>query len=431
MNREEALQYIHRASWTGKKPSLHRIRNLLEKIGNPQESLEFIHIGGTNGKGSTASMLASILKEAGYCVGLFTSPYINVFNERIQCNGVMITDKELVDIVEYLRPFADALGKASSEDEPTEFDLNTAIGMEYFKRKKCDIVVLEVGLGGTYDSTNIIKTPKVSVITAIGYDHMAVLGHSIEEIAKAKAGIIKENSDVIIYGKNEETEQIFKKVCKKKKTKLHHPAFTALKRTQADLTGQIFNYRNYKELKIPLLGSYQLNNAAVAIETVEVLQKKGYSINESALREGLKKTNWIGRFELLSKHPIFLVDGAHNGQGIKATADSLKLYFKGEKINFIVGVMKDKNVPEMMEELLPIAKEFITVMPPAPRAMESEDLANILKAMGQKAKAYENIEKACKDSIEQAGQNEIICAIGSLYMIHDIKISVEKYKRNN
>lgn len=428
MNREEALQYIHHGSWTGKKPSLHRIRNLLEKIDNPQESLAFIHIAGTNGKGSTASMLASVLKEAGYCVGLFTSPYINVFNERIQCNGSMITDGELVDIVEYIKPFADALGKESSEDEPTEFDLNTAIGMEYFKRKKCDIVVLEVGLGGTFDSTNIIKKPLVSVITALGYDHMEVLGNTIQEIAKAKAGIIKENSDVIMYGKNLEVDQIVKQICKKKKTKLHYPAFHSLKRIKADLTGQIFNYKTYKGLNVPLLGSYQLKNAAVAIETIEVLQKKGYSVNENELREGLKKTKWIGRFELLKKQPIFIVDGAHNIQGIKAAADSLKLYFKTEKITFIVGAMKDKNISEMMEELFPLAKEFICVMPPVPRAMSPEELANLLKGMGQKAKAYEDIEKACRDSIKSVGKNGIVCAIGSLYMIHDIKESVNKYK---
>lgn len=428
VNREEALQYIHRASWTGKKASLHRIRNLLEKIDNPQNHLSFVHVAGTNGKGSTSAMLASVLKEAGYCVGLFISPYIHVYNERIQCNGVMITDEELIDILEYIKPFADEMKKQSSEDEPTEFDLNTAIGMEYFKRKKCDIVVLEVGLGGTYDSTNIIENPLVSVITAIGYDHMQVLGSTIEEITKAKAGIIKENSEVVCYGKNKEAEQILKHVCKKKHAKLHSPAYPSLIRQKADLTGQTFTYRKYKDLTIPLLGTYQLDNAAVAIETIRILRKKGFYISNKALGEGLKNTVWIGRFELLSKNPIFIADGSHNAQGIKATAESLRLYFKSEKIVFIIGAMKDKSVSEMTKELIPMAKEFLTVMPPIERAMEAEDLAYMLQQLGQKAKPYKDIKKACAEGINKAGKNGIICAIGSLYMIHDIKRTLEKIK---
>lgn len=419
MNYDEALEYIHSVSWVNKKPGLNRIRDLLNKLENPEKDLKFVHVAGTNGKGSTSAMLASVLKEAGYRVGLFTSPFIYIFNERIQYNGEMISNEELAEIVTFIRPLAETM-----EEAPTEFDLNTAIGMEFFRRKKCDIVVLEVGLGGTFDSTNVIEDSLVSVITAIGFDHMRILGNTITEIASSKAGIIKQNGDVVVYGKNAEALEVFEKVCKEKNARMICPDYQTLRREKVDLHGQVFDYKDWKELKVSLIGGYQLFNAAVVLEIIQVLRKKGYKISDEALREGLRTAKWIGRFELLHENPVFIVDGAHNPQGIKATAESLKLLFEDKKILFIVGAMKDKDVANMMRELVPSASEFFTVTPPTPRAMEAKELQAVLEGMGVKVTAYDNIEKACKEAIEKAGFDGIICALGSLYMIGDIKRSI-------
>ena len=312
MEYDEALEYIHKVSWVNKKPGLHRMKALLEQMNHPEKDLKFVHVAGTNGKGSTSAMLASVLKDAGYRVGLFTSPFIYVFNERIQCDGVMISNEELAELVSFIQPMAEKL-----QEPPTEFDLNTAIGMEFFRRKKCDVVVLEVGLGGTFDSTNVIESSLVSVITAIGFDHMKILGNSIREIAGAKAGIIKQNGDVVVYGQNKEAMEVFRSVCKEKHAKMSSPDYSSLRRVKADLHGQVFNYRDWKEVSIPLLGGYQLFNAAVVLETIQVLREKGYRICEEALRRGLSEVSWIGRFELLREKPVFIVDGAHNPQGIK------------------------------------------------------------------------------------------------------------------
>lgn len=425
MNYEEALHYIHSNSWIGTKLGLHRIKSLLEDLQNPQKELKFIHIAGTNGKGSTASMIASILQEAGMTVGLYTSPFIHRFNERMQINGIPIADKELAELVEFIQPFADAM-----EEKPTEFDLNTAIAMEYFKRHQCDMVVLEVGLGGLLDATNIIEKPEVAVITAIGLDHTKELGDNIEAIAEAKAGIIKDNCDVVIYGRDNRVESIFKKVCKEKNARLYQPAYETLIRKQYSLEGQVFDYEKWNEITIPFLGSYQLYNAAVALKTIELLQKKGYSIEDSQVISGIKKTKWIGRFELLEKEPIFIVDGSHNPHGMKATKESLSMLFPKKKIVFIVGVMADKELSEMMPELVPFAQEFITIMPPNVRAMKPDVLAQYLETLGAKATPCQIIEEACKMAVEAAGKNGIICALGSLYSIDDICTAVKKVYHN-
>ncbi|WP_434309705.1 bifunctional folylpolyglutamate synthase/dihydrofolate synthase [Hominifimenecus sp. rT4P-3] len=416
MNYEEALKYIHSITWLGSRLGLERTFELLEKLGNPQKELKFIHIAGTNGKGSTAAMLASILEASGYRTGLYTSPFIHCFNERMQVNGEMIGNEELAELTEYIRPFAESM-----EDSPTEFELITALAFEFFKRRRCDIVVLEVGLGGELDSTNVIDTPEAAVITAIGLDHTNELGDTFAKIASAKAGIIKEDGDVILYGQNPEAEAVFEKVAGEKHSRLYHPDYSALTLTSHSLGGQIFGYETYADLHIPLLGTYQLNNAAVVLETVKVLQKKGWKITEKSLRDGLSTTRWRGRFELLSKEPVILVDGSHNPHGIRATAESLRTYFPEGGITFVVGVLADKDARTMMKEILPLAKEFITVTPPSSRAMKAEELAELLLDLGAKtATVGDSIEAACQLALERAGKDGVICALGSLYMVGDI-----------
>ncbi len=423
MNYEEALAYIHNVAWMGKKPGLHRMTGLLEKMGNPHKELKFVHVAGTNGKGSTCSMIASVLKEAGYKTGMFTSPYIHVFNERIQVNGKLISNEDLIEIVEFVKVFVE-----EAEENPTVFELITLIGMEYFRRQHCDIVVLEVGIGGLLDSTNVIDTKEAAVITSIGFDHTGMLGNTIQDIAEQKAGIIKENTDVIFWGKDVESLEVVKNACKKTHSKLYCPEYDKLVSKKFDLTGQMFDYKDYKNIKIPLSGLYQIENAAIAITALEVLAKKGYGITKEHIMAGLSKAAWIGRFQIIHTEPVIIVDGSHNPPGIKATAESIKIHFPEQKITFIIGVMADKELDKMVEHILPLAKEFLTVMPDNKRAMKAEELAGYLQAKAMKAEAFCTVESACKEAVKRAGKNGIICALGSLYLVDEVEKSLEKIK---
>ncbi|MCD8054536.1 MAG: bifunctional folylpolyglutamate synthase/dihydrofolate synthase [Lachnospiraceae bacterium] len=423
MTYEEALSYIHKVNWLGVKPGLDRTRELLAKLGNPEQELKFVHIAGTNGKGSTAAMTASVLEQAGYRVGLYTSPFIHRFNERMQVNGESIGDEELAELTEMIRPLAESM-----EDAPTEFELITALAMEYFRRHACEIVVLEVGLGGELDSTNVISVPEVAVITSIGLDHTAVLGNTLAEIASAKAGIIKEGGDVVSYGKNPEADAVIGTVCREKKARLHRPDYDSLRPVCRELTGQTFDYGTLQGLRIPLLGLYQLDNAAVALTALDVLREKGWKITEEDMREGLAATRWTGRLELLSEHPAVIVDGSHNPPGIRATAESLRTYFGNHKIIFLVGVMADKDVDTILSTLCPLAGRFITVTPDNPgRAMPAEELAERLRSMGElPVTAAASIGEGCRTALAYAGADGVVCALGSLYMVGDMTREMKK-----
>ena len=416
MNYSEALSYIHSVCWKGSVPGLSRTRELLGKLGNPEQSLKFIHIAGTNGKGSTAAMLASILEEAGYTVGLYTSPFINRFNERMQVNHTCIGDEELAELTDYVRPYADSMA-----DSPTEFELITAIAMEFFKRKHCDIVVLEVGMGGALDSTNVIDTPEVAVIAAMGFDHTRELGSTMTEIASAKAGIIKPHGDVVIYGQNPEAEAVFERVAAEQHSTLSRPDYSQLIPGDFSLEGQSFSYGTWKDLRIPLVGAYQLNNAAVVLTAVEVLRRKGWSISDDAVREGLAHTRWPARFEVLHRDPVFIVDGGHNPHGIKATAESLQRIFPGRKFVFVTGVLADKDVEHILGLIVPMARRFYTVTPPNPRAMQADVLAQRIQAMGADAIPCNSIPQAVASAMDFAGPVGVACALGSLYMSGDVR----------
>ncbi len=423
MSYEETLRYIHNVKWQGSKPGLERTRKLLASLGNPEKALKFVHIAGTNGKGSTAACTAAVLQQAGYRTGLYTSPYILRFNERMQVNGTHITDEELEQLTEEIRPFADAM-----TDAPTEFELITALAMKYFLYQKCDIVVLEVGMGGELDSTNVIDTPEAAVITAIGLDHTAELGPTLTAIAAAKAGIIKTGGDVVIYGGEREVEEVFERVCKEKKAMLHRTDFTRLTIHGFDLNTACFDFKPYKNIKLPLVGTYQPKNAALAITALEVLRAKGWKISDADIMTGLSQVYWPGRFEVLMNHPAFILDGAHNPHGIEATAESLKKHFGDKKIIFLVGVMADKDVGGMMSFITPLAKAFVTVTPHNPRAMKAEKLKEILSVYGKPVTASASIPDGVSEAIKQAGPDGIVCALGSLYFSGDIREAAESLK---
>ena len=416
MTYEEALSYIHSICWKGSKLGLDRTRELLGKLDDPQKELKFIHIAGTNGKGSTAAMLSSILEEAGYRVGLYTSPFINRFNERMQVNHQPIPDEELAALTEYVRPYADAMA-----DSPTEFELITALAMVWFARQKCDIVVLEVGMGGELDSTNIIDVPEAAVIAAMGLDHVKELGPTMADIARAKAGIIKEGGRVVSYGGNPEADEVIAAVCRARNASLCQPDFSAIVPGDFSLEGQTFSYKGWRGLRIPLVGAYQMNNAAVVLETVEVLRQRGWSVSDEAVRQGLADTRWPARFEVLRRDPVFIVDGGHNPHGIRATAESLRRLFPGRKITFVTGVMADKDVEHILGLIVPLADQFFTVRPDNPRAMDAGELAHRIEAMGAKATACASVRDGVDRAIQAEGPHGVACALGSLYMSGEVR----------
>ena len=298
MTLEEALHYIHAVCWKGSIPGLARISALLDKMGHPERTLKFVHVTGTNGKGSTCAMVASVLRQAGYRTGLYTSPYILRFNERMQIDGEMIPDDELCAITEEIKPLADSVF-----EQPTEFEMVTAIAFAWFARRRCDVVVCEVGMGGEFDATNVIPAPETAVLCNIGLDHTEVLGDTLEKIAATKSGIIKPGCDAVLYRSTPGVEAVVEQRCREVGAPLHKVDFSALHLREHSLEGQVFDFGGLTELRLPLLGEHQLHNAAVALTTLAVLQKRGWHISEEDIRQGLSRVTWPGRFQIIRRDP--------------------------------------------------------------------------------------------------------------------------------
>ena len=415
MTVHEALSYIHTVCWRGSKPGLSRTRTLLSKMGNPEKKLKFIHIAGTNGKGSTAAMLASILQKAGYVTGLYTSPYIVRFGERMQVNGQMIEDDELCRITERLRPLADEM-----PDHPTEFEFVTAVAMEFFARHGCQIVVLEVGLGGELDSTNVIDVPEAAVICNIGLDHTEILGDTLEKIAAAKAGIIKPGGQVVIYRGSESVEAVFEEKCRAVGAVLHKAEFDSIRPLYCGLDGQRFDCGEYRDLTLPLLGEHQLRNAAVVLKTVQVLRERGWDVSDANVREGLSCVRWPGRFEILRREPLFIIDGGHNPQCIEALEQNVRQYLGGRELTVLTGVLADKDYHSMYAGISQYASRFFTVTPPNPRALSAQELAAYLTRFGKPVTVCDSVEAGVKQALAAAGKDGAVLAYGSLYMLGDV-----------
>ena len=418
MTYEEALNAIHAVHWQGHKPGLERTRELLSALGDPHKALRFVHVAGTNGKGSTAAMLDSCLRAAGYRTGLFTSPYINRFNERVQVDGVPIPDGDLVRLVERVQPAAAAMA-----DTPTEFEFITALGMLWFAEQRCDIVVLEVGLGGALDSTNVIDPPECAVITALGLDHVKELGPTLADIAAAKAGIIKPGSPAVSYGGAPEADRVIAAAARACGAPLTVVDFTRLRLRGAGLDGQTFDFDGLDGLTLPLLAGYQPRNAAVAVTALRALRARGWDIPDEAIRRGLASVRWPGRFELLRRSPPFLLDGSHNAHGMRATADSLRSLFPGQKFVFLVSIMADKDADEMLRLLLPLAKAFVTVTAPSPRAIPAADLAARIEALGGRAEPAASIPAAVERAAVLAAGGPA-AALGTLYFSGEVRQAV-------
>ncbi len=416
MTLTETTDYIHSLYRKGAAPGLARTAQLLGFLGNPQEQLKFVHVAGTNGKGSTAAMTASILTQAGYRTGLFTSPYLYRFHERIQIDGRQIADDDLIAVVESAKTFVPQMFEV-----PTEFEFVTAIAMEYFRHKACDIVVLEVGMGGKVDPTNIIGIPEVAVITNIGLDHTEFLGNTLEAIAENKAGIIKEGGTAVTYRGTPGVEAVFEGVCARKNAVLKKADFDSLKLRHHDLTGQVFDCGRRKGLELPLLGTHQLYNASVVLSTVDALTEKGWHISEENIREGIRQVTWPGRFDILCKEPLFIIDGGHNPQCIDALVKNIESYLAGKKLVVLTGVLQDKDYTQMYRPVLPLADSFVCITPPNPRKMEGAVLAAHLTQMGARAIAVDPIPDAVAKAIELAGKDGVVLSFGSLYTIGDVR----------
>lgn len=416
MDYKAALEYINGVSWLGSKPGLERVRVLLAGLGNPEKKLKFVHIAGTNGKGSICAYLASVLKTAGYKAGLFTSPYIARFNERMQINGKEIGDEELASIVEQVKPVAESM-----EDHPTEFEMMTAAAFLWFEQRGCDIVVLEVGLGGRLDATNVIPCPECAVIANIGLDHTAILGDTLEEIAAEKAGIIKPATSVVMYQQQGEVMRTVRDVCDIQGAELRVPDFDDIAPEFDSREGQVFSYKG-ESYAISLLGEHQLYNAVTAIEAVEVLREKDWEIPHEALEAGLYATQWPARFEIVQDDPWFVVDGGHNPQCALALSDALKRYFPDEKKVLLIGLLKDKDCDSIISILAPLFDAFVTVTPSSERALSAEELGEMLEKFGKPVSAVGDISAGVREALNYAeDMGAMVCSAGSLYICGEVR----------
>ncbi|WP_353092565.1 folylpolyglutamate synthase/dihydrofolate synthase family protein [Tissierella praeacuta] len=424
MNYQEALEYINDKNKYGSRLGLDSIGKLLSLLGNPQEGLKYIHIGGTNGKGSTSSYLAHMLEAGGYKVGLFTSPYIERFNERIQINGQDIPDEALGRITSLVKEKADIMVEEGLE-HPTTFEIVTAISFIYFKEENTDYVVLEVGLGGRYDSTNIISSPLVSVITTIDYDHIDVLGDTLDKIAYQKAGIIKKNGIVISYPQKEEALEVIEEVSKEMNAEFHLCPMENIKIREISNTGAIFDYHyekiNMENINISMLGEYQIYNATLALTTLLILKEKGLvDISEEQIREGLINTKWPGRLEIMRNNPIFLIDGAHNVQGVAQLKKAISL-FKYNHLILGLGILKDKDSSHMVELLAPMADKIVVTEVNMPRKLDAEELVDEISKYNKDILIEKDIKKAIEKTLELAEKDDMIVFGGSLYLIGEVR----------
>lgn len=390
-------------------PELNRMRRLLKLLGDPQEELRFVHIAGTNGKGSTAAMLDAVFREAGVRTGLYTSPHLLAYRERIRLDGADASEEDFCAVGEAVRRCAEAMGETL-----TEFEALTAMAFRYFAEKRCGVVVLETGLGGRLDPTNVIAPPEAAVITNIGLEHTAILGDTLEKIAGEKAGIIKPGSPAVCYESGPEALAVLREACQDRGAPFVCAEKASVEPVSRSLEGQTFRWKGRGPYALSLLGEHQLYNCAVVLETVRALRERGWDLPDAAVERGLGNVRWPARFEVLRKAPPVIVDGAHNPQCAQALAQGLTAYLPGQKILFILGVLEDKDVSAMLRPLLPLAAGFLCVTPDSPRALPAGRLAELIAERGGRASACPTLEDAVRKSLGQTAYP--VAACGSLYM---------------
>lgn len=425
MSYEEVMIYVESLGRYGSVPGLANMENLCRKLGQPQRDLQFVHIAGTNGKGSTLAFLSEILKSAGYRTGRYISPTLFEYRERIQINGRSIGKKELCRKVTLMKKICDEL-VSEGEPHPTAFEIETAMAFLYFKEQKCQIVVLETGLGGLLDATNIVTNTVAAVFTSISFDHMAVLGKTIGEIAQNKAGIMKPGAVAVALQGEEEVMEALSQKAQELGIPLIIAETEGISGIRRSLERQRFSYEGYKNLEIHLTGTYQTDNAALAIKTTQQLKKAGFLIPDEAVYQGLSEAFWPGRFQILDKKPYFIADGAHNRDGVKQLIRSIRFYFTNRRIVYIIGMLRDKEHEEMLKITCPLAEQIFTVPTKGPRGYSSYELALCAKKFHKNVTALDSLEEAVELAYLMADRDTVIVAFGSLSYLGSLIKTVEK-----
>jgi len=423
MTKEEAIAYIENYGWSATRLGLERTRELLRRLGDPQKGLKFVHVTGSNGKGSTCAMLDAILRAAGYRTGLYTSPYIQEFCERMRVDGENVSGGTLARLTERVRAEAEAMA-----DHPSQFELVTAIAMLCFAEAECDVVVLEVGMGGALDATNAIDAPEVAVMTNVGLEHTEYLGDTLEQIAQTKAGIIKPGCHAVCYDGAPEVTAVVRRVCAERNVPLRCVRSADLTPLSASLDGQRFAWRG-REYTLALAGEYQLRNAATVLEVVDALRERGWVIPEDALRTGLAQARWPARLELVAREPVVLIDGGHNPQCAEALAESLAKLLPGRRAVFLMGVLRDKDYEKIVDAVAPHARRFVCLTPLSDRALTGAELADYLTGRGLDASACADIPAGIRAALDAAGRGGAVVCFGSLYLVGAIRGAFAKEYR--
>ncbi len=424
MKYQEAYEYLQRISYSGIKPGLERLNQLLFSLGNPQEKCRFIHIAGTNGKGSTTHMIANILRNAGFVVGLYQSPYLQNHRENIQINGKWIEEADFAVEMAKIKRKIEKM-EADDQELPTAFEVETALAFSYFKEKACDIVCLETGMGGRLDATNVIRQPLVTVITQIDRDHMNFLGEELIQIAEEKAGIIKGGQVVLYPLQQEETEAVIRKKCEENGAVLYQPSLTLLNYEETDWKYEFFVY-NHLKFRKAMLGKFQIYNALTAYQAIQCLRKEGYDISDAAIQAGIEQTALIGRMEVIAEKPLILLDGGHNPAGARAAENILAdLKRQNKRIFIIMGVLKDKEYGAMLASLAPYAEGLFAVPVNSERTLAPEELAERAKMYADEVTSCASSKEALDLVMKRMNIKDVLMICGSLYLAGEIRPLVQ------
>lgn len=417
MDYQQAVDYIESPALPRGRYGLERLKQALELLGNPQHKVRFVHVAGTNGKGSCAAMLASVLKEAGYRTGLYISPHLRRYNERMQVDGVDISDDDLIRAAQRVKEVCEQLGGT-----PIVFEVLTLMALWYFAERRCDFVVLEVGIGGKLDATNCIPAPATALIAQLGFDHTETLGSTIEEIAAQKGGIAKPGSQLVMAEQEPAALRVVEQLCREQGCGFTVADPERLQVLSTSPEGQRLRDRTYGELLLPLAGSHQVKNAANVLTVVEVLKGEGFAIPDRAVRQGIERTVWPARFERLSRSPDFILDGGHNPQCVQAAVQALQDYYPGKKVVFLTGMMKDKDSAAMLAKMAEVAKAFVCLHADSERAFGAQELAReIENTLSLAAYPASSAQEGCALAQRLAGEQGVVCALGSLYLAGEIR----------
>lgn len=420
MDYQQSRAYIRDAEqYAGGAMDLINIKELMKRLGNPQDQLKYIHVAGTNGKGSVIAYLYTTLMKAGYHVGRYISPSVYSYREKIETEGKPISREKFAEQTTRVAAVIEEM-TAEGLAHPTPFEIETAVAFLFFAEEKCDPVILEVGMGGITDATNLITTTELAVLVPISMDHQSFLGNTISEIAEKKAGIIKPGSSVVTIGQETEALEVIKKTGAEAGADVCVADVSEAEVLEADFTGQRFCYKG-EEYTLSLAGSYQTENAVLALEALRILDERGYHTTLEQRKEGLWATRWNGRLTIIHKDPLFIVDGAHNPAAADMLEDSVRKYFKDRRLFFIMGVFKDKDYPYIIRKLCPYAEQILAIeTPDNPRALPAEELAKAIRPYNANVRAEKNIPRAVEELFEMAGKDDVILSFGSLSFIGEV-----------